>query len=109
MVIKIKITETNLLNQVEIIDRLIDKYDNKIRIRIDFNESLDLPRAIRFCKMIEGRPIDYIEQPLPREDFEDMYELSLHTKIPFAADEMISDTECPHPHHHHHHHKSSKT
>ena len=93
MVIKIKITETNLLNQVEMIDRLIDKYDNKIRIRIDFNESLDLPRAIRFCKMIEGRPIDYIEQPLPREDFEDMYELSLHTEIPLAADEMISDME----------------
>ena len=93
MVIKIKITEINLLNQVEMIDRLIDKYDNKIRIRIDFNESLDLPRAIRFCKMIEGRPIDYIEQPLHREDFEDMYELSLHTEIPLAADEMISDVD----------------
>ena len=25
------------------------------------------------------------------------------------TEEMISDTECPHPHHPHHHHKSSKT
>jgi len=93
MVIKIKITDTNLLNQVEVVDRLVEKYGSKIKIRLDFNESLDLPRAIRFCKMIEGRPIDYIEQPLPRDNFEDMYELSLHTDIPLAADEMITDMD----------------
>jgi len=93
MVIKIKMTNKNLFNQVDTIDRLIEKYDNKIRLRLDFNESLDLPRAIRFCKMIEGRPIDYIEQPLSRNEFDDMYELSLHTEIPLAADEMISDID----------------
>ena len=91
--LKIKMTDNNLFDQIDKIDRLIDKYDNKIKLRLDFNESLDLPRAIRFCKMIEGKPIDYIEQPLPRDKFEDMYELSLHTETPLAADEMISNID----------------
>ena len=43
--------------------------------------------------MIDGRPIDYIEQPLSMKSYEDLYELSMHTDIPIAIDEVIVDIE----------------
>ena len=91
MVIKLKIDTRNVFKQIDRIQSIIDQYHGMIKLRLDFNESYDLPRAIRICKMLEGMPIDYIEQPLPKESFEDMYELTLHTEIPIAVDEMITD------------------
>ncbi len=93
MIIKIKIIDNNIFNQVEKINRILDDYKGKAKLRLDFNGSYDLPRAIRICKMIEDFPIDYIEQPLSKDNYEDMYELSLHTNIPIAVDEMATDRD----------------
>ena len=89
--IKIKIQDTNIFHQLDQIDRVIDKFKGMAKLRLDLNGSYDLPRAIRLCKMLENKSIDYIEDPLPVDSFEDMYELSLHTDIPIAIDEMIID------------------
>ena len=35
--------------------------------------------------------IDYIEQPMPALELEDLAELRYHTKIPIALDESLSD------------------
>ena len=91
MVLKLKINDTNLFNQLDLIDRAIDRYGKMIKLRLDLNEAYDLPRAIRLCKMIENKPIDYIEQPFPAGNYEDMYELTLHTDISLAVDEGITD------------------
>ena len=96
MVIKLKINDTNLFTQLDFIDQTIDKYNGMIKLRLDLNGSYDLPTAIRLCKMIENKPIDYIEQPLPLDDFEGMYELSLHTDIPLAVDECITGINSIH-------------
>jgi len=91
MIVKLKIKSTNVFNELERINYIIEKFNGMAKLRLDFNGAYDLPKAIRFCKMIENKNIDYIEQPLPAESFEDMYELSLHTDIPIAADEMLTD------------------
>ena len=96
MIIKLKIQDRNLFRQLDIINRIIDQFNGMVKLRLDFNGSYDLPRAIRLCKMIEDKPIDYIEQPLPADNFEDMYELSLHTDIPLAVDELITDISSVH-------------
>lgn len=96
MVIKLKINDTNLFTQLDFIDQTIDRYNGMIKLRLDLNGSYDLPKAIRLCKMIESKPIDYIEQPLAPGNFEDMYELSLHTDIPLAVDECITDINSIH-------------
>ena len=93
MIIKLKVIDNNFFNQVDRINKIIEKYNGLVKLRLDFNGSMDLPRAIRFCKMIEGKPIDYLEQPLPKDSFDDMYELGLHTDIPLAIDEMITGIE----------------
>ena len=91
MVVKVKIDDTNLFHQVDKLISLVDKYSCDIKFRLDFNGSYDLPRAIRICKMLESFPIDYIEQPLAKENYEDMYELSLHTDFSIAVDEMATN------------------
>lgn len=93
MVVKVKVDDTNLFHQVDKLISLLDSYNCDFKFRLDFNGSYDLPRAIRICKMLESLPIDYIEQPLAKENYEDMYELSLHTEIPIAADEMSTDID----------------
>ena len=96
MVVKLKIKSTNIFDELERIDHITEKFNGMAKLRLDFNGSYDLPKAIRFCKMIENKNIDYIEQPLSPESFEDMYELSLHTDIPIAADEMLTDINSAH-------------
>ena len=93
MTLKVKVKGKNLFNELERIDRLIDRFNGMVKLRLDFNGSYDLIKAIRFCKMLEGRNIDYLEQPLPPDNFDDMHELSLHTDIPIAADEMLTDID----------------
>ena len=93
MVIKLKIISDNLFDNINKIDRVLEQFNGMAKLRLDFNESMDLTKAIRFCKMIEGKPIDYIEQPLSKNNFEDMHELTLHTDIPIAADEMVTDID----------------
>jgi len=93
MVVKLKINNTNLFDQLDLIDRIIDRFKGMARLRLDLNESYDLPRAIRLCKMLEDKPIDYIEQPLAADNFEDMHELRFHTDIPIALDESIDSID----------------
>ncbi|MAQ44206.1 MAG: o-succinylbenzoate synthase [Candidatus Marinimicrobia bacterium] len=94
MVVKIKIQNTNLFKQLDLIDKVNDKFQGMAKLRLDLNGAYDLPRAIRLCKMIENKPIDYIEQPLPVDSsMEDMYELGLHTDIPIAVDESVNDID----------------
>jgi o-succinylbenzoate synthase len=93
MIIKLKMMGDNLFKDIETVDRVLDQFQGMAKLRLDFNGSMDLTKAIRFCKMLEGKSIDYIEQPLSKNNFEDMYELTLHTDIPIAADEMLTDLD----------------
>lgn len=92
-VYKIKLVDKNIFNVKEKIAEIQNKIGENCKIRIDANGSLDLARAIRICKELEEFNIEYIEQPLPKEDLEDLAELRLHTKIPIAVDESITNLE----------------
>ena len=90
-IIKVKTGFRNLFDEIEYMEKLSLEFDDDILFRLDCNESLDLPRAIRFCKEMEKFNIEYIEQPLPRNDLEDLCELRFHTEIPIAVDESLTD------------------
>ena len=92
-VYKIKLVEKNIFNVKEKIAKIQDKIGNESKIRIDANGSLDLPRAIRLCKELENFNIEYIEQPLPKDEFEDLAELRMHTEIPIALDESLTNLD----------------
>jgi len=90
-VIKGKVGFRNLFDEIEQMEQLTEFFGNNILFRLDANGSFDLPRAIRFCKAMETFNIDFIEQPLPADNLEDLEELTYHTEIPIAVDESLTD------------------
>ena len=90
-VIKVKVGFRNLFDEIENMEYLTESFGNEVRFRLDANGVFDLPQAIRFCKEMEKFNIDYIEQPLPANNLEDLAELTYHTEIPIAVDESLTD------------------
>ena len=90
-VMKVKVGFRNLFDEIENMEYLTESFGNDVQFRLDCNGSLDLPRAIRFCKEMKKFNIDYIEQPLPADNLEDLAELTYHTEIPIAVDESLTD------------------
>jgi len=90
-VIKVKMGFHNLFDEIENMEYLTQTYGDIVQFRLDLNAALDLPKAIRFCKEMEKFNIDYIEQPLAKDNLEDLAELRYHTTIPIAVDESLTD------------------
>jgi len=90
-VLKIKINNFNIFDVQEKLDEIIEEYGEDIKLRLDFNEGLDIARSIRICKEIQAYNIDYIEQPLNRSNINDFYDLRMAVDIPIALDESIAD------------------
>ena len=90
-VIKVKVGFRNLFDEIENMEYLTESFGNEICFRLDANGVFDLPQAIRFCKEMEKFNIDYIEQPIPTDNLEDLAELTYHTEIPIAVDESLTD------------------
>ncbi len=89
--IKVKVGGGNLFQELKNLDSIQNQYGNEVKLRLDANESFDLPRAIRYCKEVEQFNVEYIEQPLKRDALEDLSELRYHTSIPIALDETITN------------------
>ena len=92
-IIKVKLGYRNIYDDIEKMQELTNYYGEKVKFRIDVNESLDLVKAIRFCKSMEKFNIDYIEQPLSKNELEDLAELRMHTKIKIAVDESLRNIQ----------------
>ena len=90
-IMKVKVGFRNLFDELNHLDELTTQFGASIKFRLDANGSMDLPRAIRFCKEVERFNIDYVEQPLPKYELEDLSELRNHTSIPIAVDESLTD------------------
>ena len=91
--IKIKCGFRNLYDEIELLDSLTNEYNHKINFILDLNQAYDLPKAIRFLKEINRFNIKYIEQPLAKDELEDLEELRYHSEIPIALDESVTDIE----------------
>ena len=90
-ILKIKINNNNIFDIVEKVDMIISYYNDDIKLRLDFNEGLDLGRSIRVCKQLESYNIDYIEQPLNRLNIRDYYDLRMSVDMPIGLDESVTD------------------
>ena len=60
------------------------------RVRLDANESLDLVSLRAWIDALEGESkLEFIEQPLPRGQLDEMIRVSTETSICFALDESV--------------------
>ena len=90
-VLKVKIHNHNIYDIHETIEKILKNYPSDIKLRIDFNGSLDLPKSIRIAHELEQYNVDYLEQPLPPQNLNDCYELRMNSSIPIAIDESLTD------------------
>ncbi len=90
-ILKVKIHNHNIYDIRETIEKILKNYPSDIKLRVDFNGSLDLPKSIRIAHELEQYNIDYLEQPLPPQNLNDSYELRMNSSIPIAIDEFLTD------------------
>lgn len=72
-------------SDLELLARLREETGS--RFRIDANEALDFDTTLRMLPEWERLGVELVEQPLPRDCWEEMKELKMRSSIPFFADE----------------------
>ena len=91
-VVKIKITLSSIKKNLSFLNSIVKKNPN-VKLRLDFNGSLDLNEAKIWVKELANFNIDYIEQPLPHQQIEELSDLYSFTNIPIALDESIDNID----------------
>lgn len=61
-----------------------------IRLRLDVNGAWDLATALDRLEAIARFDIEFVEQPLPAHDVDDLAELRRRVRVPIAADEAAA-------------------
>jgi L-alanine-DL-glutamate epimerase-like enolase superfamily enzyme len=59
------------------------------RLRVDANAGWTVGQAVDHLKWLATYDIELIEQPLPKEQIEEMGEVQRHTAVPVVADESV--------------------
>jgi len=58
-------------------------------IKVDANEAYDAKTAIRFAKGLADHGVEVFEQPVPRDQFDALWEVKKHSPIKIEADQSI--------------------
>ena len=68
---------------------------NGVRIRLDANQGWNMERAKKVLETVNrlDLPIELIEQPFPKDEFEKIPELKKFTNIPIFVDESVRKSE----------------
>jgi muconate cycloisomerase len=86
-IFKIKTAARPVAEDVERVRRLREALGPDISRRVDANQGWDRPTALKAIRAIEPYGIDFVEQPVPRWDFEGMAEIARRVTVPIMADE----------------------
>ena len=77
----------------ERVEAVRSEVKDKIQIRVDANESLDMEGALETVRALQHLNIFYLEQPFPRESIQDFVTLSQSSSMRLMADESVQDLE----------------
>jgi L-Ala-D/L-Glu epimerase len=73
------------------VDAVRSSVKDKMQIRVDANESLDFERAKEVAERLKCFDVLYLEQPFPRDSFQDMVAFAKTSPLKLMADESIHD------------------
>lgn len=86
-VIKLKTSDENFEELLNLLSWAIGELQAKVKFRIDPNQSWDVKKTILRSERLALLPVEYIEQPV--KNFDDLVETSQKSSIPIAADESV--------------------
>jgi len=88
---KWKIGVENFTQEISIFEQLIERLPLNSRLRLDANGGLNLEEAQRWLSFTDQiRQIEFIEQPLPPDQFFELLILSQNFQTAIALDESVS-------------------
>ena len=87
-IIKLKIGKS-VEKDVETTHMLFEKVGKRMKIRVDANQGYTPQNLVEYCQLTEGLNLELIEQPLKKENTQEMYEVPEKLRKLCAADEGI--------------------
>ena len=67
-----------------------EKHKNKMEVMVELHSYWNLPSAIRIAKSVEPYKPFWIEDPVPMDNFDTLYQFKNSTSIPTTASETLS-------------------
>src|SRR5438094_3955225 len=86
-IFKIKTAAHPVARDAERVRRIREAVGPDVALRADANQGWDRPTALRAIRALEPYRLDFVEQPVPRWDFEGMAEIGRRVTAPIMADE----------------------
>ncbi len=90
---KWKIGVADLEEELFLFQQLMAELPKTARLRLDANAGLSFAEAERWLQTCESFPVEYLEQPLPPDRFDDLLKLSTQYPTPLALDESVATLE----------------
>ena len=87
---KWKIGVIPIAEECQIFDRLRKELPPGTKLRLDANGGLNWKEACQWLEACEGKAVEFMEQPLGVEKFEEMQKLSGQYSTPIALDESVA-------------------
>ncbi len=76
--------------ELEIFEQLVSLLPAGAKLRLDANGGLSWQQADQWLRVCDGYGIEYLEQPLPPDQFDLMLKLSQRHETPIALDESVA-------------------
>jgi o-succinylbenzoate synthase len=92
--IKLKFGRPEFENDIEILRAAVKAAGPDISFRLDVNGGWQYEQARQHLETLSEYPIDYIEQPLPADQLDELNQLQNESSIPIALDESISHVDA---------------
>lgn len=77
-------------DEIARVSALAKRYGARFKLIADANQGWTLDEAREFLTGVSGLPLAFVEQPLPKSDFDGMTTLAQSTDLPISADESLT-------------------
>jgi L-alanine-DL-glutamate epimerase-like enolase superfamily enzyme len=79
------------LGDLALLDRVMERSGKTIRV--DANEGWDVDAALQMCRELAEKGVEFVEQPIPHADEEDLRTLKRLSPLPVILDESVRTVE----------------
>lgn len=93
-ILKVKIGRPDPLDDVRAVADLRRAVGHEVRIRADANQAYGLKDALRVVRALEEYNVDFVEQPVHRDDLDAMAEVTRQSPVLIMADESAKSPEA---------------
>ncbi|MCC7359266.1 MAG: hypothetical protein IT317_07310 [Anaerolineales bacterium] len=88
-ILKIKAGRPDPMADVAVVRAVREAVGDTISLRVDVNQAYDVKSALRVLRGLEPYGVEFMEQPIHRDNLDGMIEITRQSPIPIMADESV--------------------